>query len=176
MKRVLNKTFVKSALFGISRSLAFCGIIGAVCCSISSKTINTHNMEQKGIKFTGKLNILDSALDRFAKSHQTQINSPNIEYYPPIKFKLENREISWMDGSIAKAVLIKPHQNSQEVQPDAWDFLVLAWIKDSPTQEKPFHEFYLLKNASIDTLKSKIEDLLSQAEQKLKDIKLEDLK
>lgn len=176
MKEKLIKIRVRFALTRVCRTLAFYCFIVMICCNISFNTINIQNMEQKGITFSGKLNVLDSALDRFANKHQTQVKSPNIEYYPPVNVVVENRHINWKDGSIEKAIVIVPHQTPQEVKSDAWDFIVLAWVPDAPSREKPFRESYLLKNADIDTLKSKIEDLLSQAEQQLKDIKLEDLK
>ena len=135
-------------------------------------------MEQSGETFKGKLSVLDDALERFAKKHHTQVAAPKSTYYPPVENSdsLENREISWMDGPIAKAILIQPHQTATERKSDAWDFCILAWIKDAQTWEKPHLRFLLLRNAGINTLTSKIEDLLSQAEQKLNDIKPEDIK
>ena len=180
MKSLLIKNdSIEYVFFGVCRGLAFLGIVAMIILTfsnISCKPTNIQNMEQKRDTFTGKLSILDSALDKFAKSHQTKVLYPKTKYYPPVEISLEEREVSWINVSIAKAVIIKPYTTNLGPKSDAWDFYILAWIIDASTLEKPFREFCLLKNADINTLKSKIEDLLSQAEQKLKDIKLEDLK
>jgi hypothetical protein len=180
MKSILNKDHRLEHIFlGVSRGLSFFGIIVLIILTFSNSSCtstNAQSIEQKRDTFTDKLSILDSVLDRFAKSHQTQVLFAKNIYYPPVEFSLENREISWMDGPIAKAILIRPHTTNLGPKSDSWDFYIIAWIMDATTPEKPFREYYILRNAGIDTLKSKIEDLLSQADQRLKDIKLEDLK
>jgi hypothetical protein len=133
-------------------------------------------MDRDRESFETKLSILDSALDSFAKNHQTQVESPDLITNPPVEFSTETRNIIWMDGPIAKGVVITPHQTPRDIKADAWDFCILAWIKDYPAWEKPFREFRILKNAGITTLSSKIEDLLRQADQILIDLKFEDLK
>lgn len=147
--------------------------------NISCTTMKNKSNEQNDQVFTSKLSVLDNDLELFAKKHHTQVTSPKTTYYPPLKdsveSSLENREISWMDGDIAKAILIQPHQMPSGRKSDAWDFLILAWIKDAHTFEKPHRMFFLLKNAGIDTLRLNIEKLLSETEQKLNSIQLDDL-
>lgn len=128
-----------------------------------------------------KLNALDDKLERFAKKHNTSVRSPNSTYYnsannAPVYNSLENREISWIDGSIAKAITVMPYSTNSGFSPNTWDVCTLAWFYDSPIFEKPHWVLYLLKNADIKTLEQNIDQLLMQAEEKLANIKPADLK
>jgi hypothetical protein len=180
MKSILKKNHsFGNVFFDVGRIISFFRIIVIIIFTFiksSCTTTSAQSMKQKVDTFTGKLSILDSVLDSFAKTHQTEVLFTKSTYYPPVEISLENREISWIHGPIAKAILIRPYSTNLGPVPDAWDFQIIAWIIEAPTQEKPFREFYLLRNAGIETLKIRIEDLLNQAEQKLKEIKLEDLK
>ena len=135
-----------------------------------------HNTEQNREALTGQLKILDDKLEGFAKKYNTQVTSPKITYYPQVEDSLESRQIEWVDDNIGKALMIQPHQKSSGISSKTWDVYNLAWLINAPTWEKPFCRYDLLKNAELTTLERNIDQLLSQSEQKLGSIKIEDLK
>ena len=147
--------------------------------------MENHNKEQNIEGFKGNLSALDDKLECFAKKYHTSLTSPDLKYFvdkndTASEFRssnsLKNRQIEWIDGDIAKAVVIQPHLSSPGHKSDAWDFFILAWLYNAPSFEKPFWQQCLLKNASIQTLERNIDQLLSQSEDKLSKIKVEDFK
>lgn len=148
---------------------------------ISCTTIKSGKVEQKEISQGDKLSSLDDKLKCFAMKHNTPVRSSKPAYYnsmgnPPDYDSLENREVSWIDDSIAKAIFILPYSTNSGVSPNTWNFHVVAWLFYAPSFEKPHWTFYLLKNANIKTLEQNIDKLLIQSEEKLNNVKIDDLK
>ena len=133
------------------------------------------NIQQKELP-AGKLSIIDDKLEQFAKRHNTHVTSPEKNYYPAVKDSMENRLIEWGDSIIRKAIVINPHQDTSGFDPNSWDVTNIAWAPHAPSYNKPFWERTLVKKATAKSLEMKIDELLSQSEENLKNLKLEDLK
>jgi hypothetical protein len=157
-------------------------IILIILIAVSCTTMKNGKTEQKKELFTGKLSVLDNKLENFAKKYNTIVRSPKGSYYTSTgdnsvnPDSLEYREVSWVDGAIAKAILIQPHVDTAGIKLNTWDVCNLAWIIHAPTFEKPFCTYYLLKNADISILERNIDQLLSQSDENLRHVKVEDLK
>jgi hypothetical protein len=157
-------------------------IILIILIAVSCTTMKNGKTEQKKEPFTGKLSVLDNKLENFAKKYNTIVRSPKGSYYTSTgdnsvnPDSLEYREASWVDGAIAKAILIQPHVDTAGIKLNTWDVCNLAWIIHAPTFEKPFCTYYLLKNADISILERNIDQLLSQSDENLRHVKVEDLK
>jgi hypothetical protein len=86
---------------------------------------------------------------------------------------LECRRLVWFDGHIGKAIIIK----KDFFLPDrSWDFFILAWLENSPNSEKPMFVEYLTKDVPFEIIEKNIDKFLKKSQEKLKKIKIENLK
>jgi hypothetical protein len=146
-------------------------LFSSSCAVMKNQDIHNDSLHPKS-----KLDIISKELQSFAEKHKTIVRIPvtgsTLHKEPPPN----QREVSWMDASIAKAVLIVHFESIEGKDPDAWNIILLAWLRDAKTFEKPMWTKEIATRITLDSLKNNIHGFLNKADDILAKIKIEDLK
>ncbi|MFN2458194.1 MAG: hypothetical protein ABR502_08345 [Chitinophagaceae bacterium] len=64
----------------------------------------------------------------------------------------------------------------QDTNSNTWDFFIIAWLENARTQQKPMFLEYLIEDVPFEIIEKNINKFLDTAQEKLKIIKIENLK
>jgi hypothetical protein len=116
---------------------------------------------------------IDPKLIKVAQKLKAKIYTDDIHYTSSGVDTLECRRMVWIDDDIGKAIIIKTDFSLSDRR---WGFLILAWLEYSPNSEKPMFAEYLIKDVPFEKIEKNIDKFLKTAQEKLKKIKIENLK
>lgn len=88
------------------------------------------------------------------------------------------RRIVWVDGEIGKAIIIGQNFENTTFDSPHWDFLIVAWLEVSKlnTSARPMWKKHLLNKVSLDSIVTRIDQLLLESLRNLSAIKKDDLR
>ncbi|MEJ7828970.1 MAG: hypothetical protein WKF91_12255 [Segetibacter sp.] len=124
-------------------------------------------------KFANIFTSIDPKLVKIAQKLNAKIYTDDIHYTDSGVDTFECRRLVWFDGDIGKAIIIK----TDFYLPDrSWDFFILAWLEKPTNSDIPMFMEYLIKDVPFEKIEKNIDKFIKTAQEKLKKIKIEDLK
>ena len=123
----------------------------------------------------GRFNKIDDKLRNVADKLNAKLTKDRPEY-PQALRTFEERRIDWREGNIFKAIIIQPNFEEKGVNSTIWNFINIAWYDDGQSFQRPQWINILIDKGDFRVIESNIDSLLSQSEEKLKEIGMQDLK
>jgi len=112
---------------------------------------------------------IDNKLLQFANQYNAEIETEGsrfwLGYYEVPPNRIEERNISWVDGILGKSVHIFPNFRSRNVDFPKWDFINSAWLEDGKINQNdvPSWSKYLLKEVPFSEIEKNIDRLLLES-------------
>jgi hypothetical protein len=114
---------------------------------------------------------IDDKLNHLAR----KLNATLTKDRPGYPWIFEERRIDWVDNQIKKAIIIQPTFELNGVNSSIWNLINIAWIEKTGVAHKPGWTKMLVDKQDFTEIENNIDELLSQSEKNLSNVKIEDV-
>lgn len=120
---------------------------------------------------------IEDNLNEFAKKHNAKLYAREVGFDSKPIGEPELRKVLWDDGMFSKAILILPAApNYNGSDSTLWDFSIHASVNDNRPGDVPSWQKDLLEGVPFQEIERQIDHLLSESENYLAAVRVEDMR